>query len=78
MDDVDLYVMINGHWDDHAFTVQAGEPSQWRRVVDTAQPSPDDIVEPGREAPLEAASYTVRARSVVVLRYSSGTAGARA
>ena len=66
--DDDLYVMINGHWDDHSFTVVEGLPSEWRRVVDTARPSPEDIVEPGNETALETASYAVRARSVVVLR----------
>jgi hypothetical protein len=37
-------------------------------VVDTAKPSLEDIVEPGKEPKLESASYLVRARSVVVLR----------
>ncbi len=68
--DDDLYVMINGHWEDRPFTVPAGAPSGWRRVVDTAKPGPDDIVEPGKEPQLECASYKVRARSVVVLRNS--------
>ena len=66
--DGDLYVMINGHWEDHSFTVSEGQASEWRRVVDTARPSPEDILEPGSEPTLETASYTVRARSVVVLR----------
>ena len=66
--DDDLYVMINGHWEDRSFTVQEGHASEWRRVVDTARPSPEDIVEPGKEPKLETASYLVRARSVVVLR----------
>jgi glycogen operon protein len=68
MNDDDLYVMINGHWEDRSFKVQSGEISQWRRVVDTAQPSPNDILEPGTEAKLESANYNVRARSVVILR----------
>jgi isoamylase len=66
--DDDLYVMINGHWEDHNFTVPEGAPSDWRRVVDTALSSPEDIVEPGKEPTLETASYPVRARSVVMLR----------
>ena len=65
--DGDLYVMINGHWEDRSFTVSQGQASQWRRAVDTARPSPEDIVEPGSEPVLETASYPVRARSVVVL-----------
>ena len=35
--DGDLYMMINGHWEDHGFTVSGGRASQWRRVVDTAR-----------------------------------------
>jgi isoamylase len=65
--DGDLYVMINGYWQDRSFTVPECQTSEWWRVVDTARPSPGDIVERGNEPPLEAASYTVRARSVVVL-----------
>jgi len=65
----DLYVMINGHWEDHAFSVASGRATDWRRVVDTARPSPDDIVEPGDEPSLETARYVVKARSVVVLRH---------
>ncbi|HUL50968.1 MAG TPA: isoamylase [Candidatus Nitrosotalea sp.] len=68
VDDDDLYVMINGHWENHSFAVQAGNPAEWLRVVDTARPGPDDIVEPGRESKLKAAHYQVSARSVVVLR----------
>lgn len=68
MGDDDLYVMINGHSADGNFTVLDGQPSDWRRVLDTGQPSPDDIVEPGNEPKLKTASYPVRARSVVVLR----------
>jgi len=66
--DDDLYVMINGHWEDRTFKVQEGEASEWRRVVDTAQPGPNDILERGRESRLDSASYAVRSRSVVVFR----------
>ena len=66
--DDDLYVMINGHWEDRTFTVQDGARSAWTRVVDTGKHSPDDIVELGGEPIPESAKYPVRARSVVVLR----------
>ena len=66
--DDDLYVMINGHWDDQNFTLQEGRPAEWLRVVDTARSGPEDILEPGKEAKLKSATYPVRARSVVVLR----------
>jgi isoamylase len=67
VNDEDLYVMINAHWEDKDFHVQEGQPGDWRRVVDTARKSPDDICEPGHEPKLESAKYTVRAHSVVVL-----------
>jgi glycogen operon protein len=69
--DDDLYVMINGHWEDCDFRMFDGEPTDWRRVVDTARPSPDDIIEPGREPKLDNASCKVRGRSIVVLRKES-------
>ena len=65
--DDDLYVMINAHREDLHFFIQEGRPEEWRRVIDTALDSPDDFCEPGREAPLAFGSYTVKARSVVVL-----------
>jgi glycogen operon protein len=68
MGDDDLYVMINAHWEDRDFSVLEGQPHEWRRVVDTARPSPQDILEPGTEQRLDAARYPLRARSVVVLR----------
>ena len=75
--DDDLYVMINGHWEDHSFRIAEGHGSEWRRVVDTARPSPDDIVEPGNEPALETMSYLVGARSVVVLRQVAGSGNRR-
>jgi len=65
--DGDLYVMINGHWQDHEFTVAEGRPSEWWRVVDTSLPSPEAIVEPGKEPQFQNTKYKVGARSVVVL-----------
>ena len=66
--DDDLYVMINAHWEDRLFKLQEGQPAEWRRVVDTFLPSPEDILEPGTEHKLENSSYLVHSRSVVVFR----------
>jgi glycogen operon protein len=65
--DDDLYVMINAHSEPLEFTVQDGPAAEWRRVVDTARESPDDIREPGREDSVTSGRYTVGPRSVVVL-----------
>ncbi|HBQ60170.1 MAG TPA: glycogen-debranching protein, partial [Balneolaceae bacterium] len=65
--DDDLYVMINAWWNDLDFIIQEGTAGEWKRVIDTSKPSPDDITNPGDEKPIGRATYTVNARSVVVL-----------
>jgi len=73
--DVDVYVMINAYWEDLAFQIQEGSPGAWKRVVDTALESPEDIREPGREAAVCSLQYAVAARSVVVLTREPGNSG---
>jgi len=63
----DLYVLINAWHEPVHFRIQEGTAAEWRRIVDTARPSPDDIAEPGGGAPLAALDYEVGGRSVVVL-----------
>jgi isoamylase len=63
--DNDLYVMINAHWEDADFAIQ--ESYGWKRVVDTALHSPQDVLDPGHEEPIGESHYRVKARSVVVL-----------
>jgi glycogen operon protein len=65
--DTDLYVMINAHSDDLPFAIQKGRTREWRRVVDTSRPSPEDIVEPGAGIFLPSLQYLVKSRSIVVL-----------
>jgi isoamylase len=65
--DDDLYVMVNAHRKALDFIVQEGAPAEWQCVIDTAQESPRDILEPGQEARLTSAYYNVGPRSVVVL-----------
>jgi len=65
--DVDLYVMINAYWEDLTFVVQQGHAIEWRRVIDTSQPSPLDFCELDDAVPLSSLAYNVKARSVVVL-----------
>ncbi len=63
--DDDIYAMINAFWEELEFQVQEGTANEWKRVVDTALPSPDDFSEHG--VPLERAKYVVAPRSIVVL-----------
>jgi glycogen operon protein len=63
-----LHIMLNAYWEPLTFELPALPPEQrWRRVVDTALPSPDDISEPGKEPPVAGREYRVEARSVVIL-----------
>jgi isoamylase len=64
-DDDDVYVMINAYWEKLEFQVQEGRAQEWMRIVDTALASPDDFSERGE--PLQALTYWLEPRSVVVL-----------
>ena len=63
--DDDVYVMINAYWEELEFQVQEGTAQEWMRIVDTALASPDDFSDRGE--PLQAPSYSLAPRSVVVL-----------
>jgi len=63
--DDDIYAMINAYWEEVKFQVQEGIPSEWKRIVDTALPSPNDFSVSG--VPLQRMDYAVGPRSVVVL-----------
>jgi glycogen operon protein len=70
--DVDLYVMINAHWEEQVFEIQEGEPKDWLRVADTSLSSPEDFAEPGAERALTKLTYPVAARSLVILKSVDG------
>ena len=74
-----LHVMLNAYWEPLTFqlpAVPADSQHPWRRCIDTALASPDDIA-PWETAPaVEAAAYVAQARSVVLLALAlPGTAG---
>jgi glycogen operon protein len=65
-----IYLMVNAYWEPLTFELPpapGGESEGWRRVIDTSQPTPDDICD-WEDAPVVAAStYQVGPRSVVIL-----------
>jgi isoamylase len=66
----DIYAMMNAYWEPLTFRVQEGPAEEWRRVIDTGLPSPDDLAE-GTAAPaLSSLDYVVGPRSIVVLTRS--------
>ncbi|HKI34149.1 MAG TPA: glycogen debranching protein GlgX [Gemmataceae bacterium] len=67
-----FYFILNAYWEPLEFelpTLEAG--GAWRRWIDTALDSPDDIVSWEKALPLPGAKYRVADRSVVVLYASS-------
>ena len=65
--DVDIHVMFSMEWEDLDFDLPPVAGRQWYRVVDTALPSPDDIMKPGEAILVSGNVYRVQKHSVVVL-----------
>ena len=65
--DSDLHVMFNMFWEGLDFELPEVPGRHWCVAVDTAQPSPRDIADPGSEQAVLGNIHRVQARSVVVL-----------
>ncbi|MBR9803851.1 MAG: glycogen debranching protein [Rubinisphaera brasiliensis] len=67
VNDQDLYVMINGSREPRSFEICDGAETQWKRILDTALDSPDDIHGVSGYETLNQTSYHLEANSIVVL-----------
>lgn len=65
--EVDVHVMLNMYWEERNFEIPSIEGREWYKIVDTAEPSPMDFVEPGQETVVSDDVCFVKDRSVVVL-----------
>lgn len=65
--EVDIHVMMNMYWESLEFQIPEIQSRKWYRAADTAQASPADIAEPGKETQITTDSYWVAGRSVVLL-----------
>jgi isoamylase len=65
--DSDLHVMFNMFWESLDFELPVVPGRRWRLAVDTAQPSPHDIADPGFEPEVPGDTRRVEGRSIVVL-----------
>ena len=63
----DLHGVLNMYWDALDFEVPIVPRRRWYRFVDTARPSPEDIVEAAYRVPIEEDRVRVEGRSVLVL-----------
>ena len=68
----DIHVMMNMYWEPLCFEIPDIPDRTWFRIVDTFEPSPADIVDPGGEILIRESTYNVRSRSVVVLVTKGG------
>jgi isoamylase len=66
-DDPDLHVVLNMYDLGLDFELPQIDGRRWAVAIDTAQPSPEDILEPGAELPVEGSSIHVFGRTAVVL-----------
>ena len=65
--DSDLHVMFNMFWESLEFELPVVPGRRWCVAVDTSQPSPHDIADPGTELDVPGNTRLVQPRSVVVL-----------
>jgi len=63
----DTHVMLNMYWEKLDFEIPPLADRRWFKVLDTAQPSPHDIVDPGNEVGVDGSVCPVQGRSIVVL-----------
>ena len=70
-----VHVMLNAYWEPLDFELPRCDRSQggWRRWIDTALASPDDIVEWQAAPQITTPTYHAAPRSVVVLSARTGT-----
>jgi glycogen operon protein len=63
----DLHAVLNMYWDALDFEVPIVPGRRWRRLVDTARASPEDIDEDVHQTPIDGDRVRVEGRSVLVL-----------
>jgi isoamylase len=65
--DPDLHIMLNMYWEGLDFELPSVPGRKWLRAVDTSQPSPFDIADPGGERLVAGNACRVEGRSIAVL-----------
>jgi isoamylase len=65
--EADLHVMLNMFWEDLEFELPSLNGRGWYRQVDTAEPTPADIVEDNQATAVIEPVFTVKGRSLVVM-----------
>lgn len=63
----DIHIILNMYWENLEFEIPQIQGRKWYKVVDTAETSPLDILDPCQEVMISGNSYFAKDRSVVVL-----------
>ncbi len=66
-EEADIHVMLNMYWENLKFEIPQIEGRNWYKVIDTAEASPMDILDPCQEVVITGENHLVKDRSVVVL-----------
>lgn len=64
--EADIHVILNMHWENLEFEIPDITGKNWCKLIDTAEPSPKDIVEIEQGVVISSKNYLVKDRSVVV------------
>jgi isoamylase len=73
-----LHIMINTYWEALDFDIPKALAEQWRRIIDTYLPHPEDILDFEKAPVVKKARYRVEARSVAVLMGEKASGEGRA
>ena len=63
----DIHLIFNMYWEALDFEIPQIKDRKWYKVIDTAEPSPTDILAPCQEVMISENSFFVKDRSIVVL-----------
>jgi glycogen operon protein len=72
----DAHILLNMTDRPRNFPLPGIAGRDWHRAIDTALAAPGDVQMPNRQTPLDASSYKVSARCVLVFEARQGCAGA--
>jgi len=64
---LNLHIMMNMYWEPVEFKIPSYDGLIWRRTIDTALCSPNDIVAPDQAQVIDSSSYLVTGRSIVAV-----------
>jgi glycogen operon protein len=75
-----FHLILNAYWEPLDFDLPVADAATggWRRIIDTARPSPDDIaLDYGAATAVDTPTFRAEARSIALLATRRGTASVK-